>query len=141
MTEGSAQFSVALKDIGIPGSTPARDVWQKKDLGSVATTFTQTITRHNAGLYVLGKIPDISVLPRPQTKPHGAAVSSERVVLATGASCIIPAMFAVKTVKAEVYDLSGKRWYSIKTAGRSFKLPRGLVSSQSIYLVKLTEIR
>jgi hypothetical protein len=44
-------ISVSLADIGVAGPAKVRDLWNRKDLGSIIDKFTKTINSHGAGLY------------------------------------------------------------------------------------------
>jgi len=44
-------ISVSLADLGFAKSVKVRDLWNRKNLGTVSGTFTQPINSHGAGLY------------------------------------------------------------------------------------------
>lgn len=54
---GSIKTDVTAKwsDLGIPGSQPVRDLWQKKDLGSFYGSFTASVPAHGALMIKIGK--------------------------------------------------------------------------------------
>ena len=49
--EASAAVTVKLSELGFTGKVRVRDLWQQKDLGSVANEFAPVIKAHGAGLY------------------------------------------------------------------------------------------
>lgn len=46
-----SRVAVSLADLGIQGEATVRDLWNKKDLGSVSGEFARQIPLHGAGLY------------------------------------------------------------------------------------------
>lgn len=52
-TETSAAAAVDLSELGFTGAAQVRDLWQRKDLGTVRGNFTPTIRAHGAALYRL----------------------------------------------------------------------------------------
>ncbi|MGA2507328.1 MAG: alpha-galactosidase [Chitinispirillaceae bacterium] len=136
----TATMSVTLSSIGITGTVPIRDVWTGANLGNFTTTFSQSITTHNAGLYILGNgITSIAspVLPVEKT----VQLNGEKVFLTANDRCIIPAGFAGKTVKVSTFSLGGKLLNSVITRDRSVKLYKGEAYGEKVGIVKITILR
>jgi hypothetical protein len=133
-------MSVTLSSIGITGTVPIRDVWTGANLGNFTTTFSQSITTHNAGLYILGNgITSIAspVLPVEKT----VQLNGEKLFLTANDRCIIPAGFAGKTVKVSTFSLGGKLLNSVITRDRSVKLYKGEAYGEKVGIVKITILR
>jgi alpha-galactosidase len=135
----SSAISVTLSTIGITGTVPVRNAWTGASLGNFTTTFSQTIPSHDAGLYILGN-GTTATNPVPRTeKPVQAA--GEKVFLATGNRCVIPASFAGKTVRVATYGLGGKLLNSVITRDCSVPLYKGEACGEKVGIVKITVIR
>jgi alpha-galactosidase len=52
---GITTMSFKLRDIGWKGTAKARDVWEHKDLGTIADTFTTDVPRHGVVMLILSR--------------------------------------------------------------------------------------
>lgn len=50
-----AMISVSMKDLGLEGPQPIRDLWEKKDLGEVTDVYSAPVKSHSAKLFKVGK--------------------------------------------------------------------------------------
>jgi alpha-galactosidase len=140
LTGRTVSMSVTLSSIGITGTVPVRDVWSGRALGNFTTTFSQSVTTHNAGLFILGN-GSTSVIPQPARIKKAAQPFTEKIFLTTGDRCVIPSVFAGKTVKVSVYDLGGKMLNSVVTSDRSIRLLKYIKQGGNIGIVKITAVR
>ena len=49
-SESTSPITVNFKDLGLHAAATVRDLWQQKDLGSFANSYTQDVPRHGAAL-------------------------------------------------------------------------------------------
>jgi hypothetical protein len=53
-TDKAREVSIALKDLGLDGTRPVRDLWARRPLEDASDRFGQTLPPHGAGLYRIG---------------------------------------------------------------------------------------
>jgi alpha-galactosidase len=51
----ASEVTVRFSELGLRGSQPVRDLWQRKDLGTTREQFTATVPRHGAVLVKIGR--------------------------------------------------------------------------------------
>jgi len=146
-TSGSSQtITVNLTTIGFSATqaVPVKNVWTGATLSPVTGTFTQTIPTHDAGLYILGSASmtwPTSVKPAKAIEKQFKA-SSGNIFFTTSGRFVIPAVFAGKTVKVAVFNLSGKLLNTVVTRDRSVKLYNSSnLQGGKVAFVEITEIR
>ena len=54
-TPVAARVSVTLKELGLAGAQPLRDLWRHQDMGSVSDEIALEIPRHGAAFLKVGK--------------------------------------------------------------------------------------
>ncbi|WP_423600114.1 glycoside hydrolase family 27 protein [Roseateles sp. MS654] len=53
-TDKAREVGIALRELSLEGEQPARDLWDRRPLGSVSGHFARMLPAHGAGLYRLG---------------------------------------------------------------------------------------
>ncbi len=135
----TATMSVNLSSIGINDTVSVTDVWTGNSLGKFSTTFSQSLTSENAGLYILGNGATTGTLPAPSRK-NSVSRNSEKNCMYTGNRFIIPSSYSGKTVRVAVFNLSGKLLKSVITRDRSITLYKNQGHGEQVSIVKITEM-
>jgi alpha-galactosidase len=140
MKGSQANMSVTLSAIGIAGSVPVKEVWSGRSLGTFTSTLSQTVTAHNAELYIVGS-GSTSLAPAQSHPEKGVQPDVEKVFYSPSSRLIVPACFSGKTVRVSAFSLGGKLLNSTVTRERSIQLDRINSRGCQVRIVKIAKIR
>ncbi|HEX3020463.1 MAG TPA: alpha-galactosidase [Chitinispirillaceae bacterium] len=125
-----ANITVNFSDIGLSGAVYVRDLWAKKDLGSITGSYTMKVPSHGTGM--------LKIMSEPETRSAATWLNMEpgftsRTEISKGNIEIIPAYKTLR-YKATVFTSTGRLVsYKDNVAGNA----RIKISARGIYLVNI----